>query len=112
MSEYNDDIEKKERGNWVDDFSKIGETVTGLAGAIFPFFNKDGKKDGKPPKEEPIEEENTDNWNNGQGEGGQGQGGGGNDDDGKSPIGKILIYSTLGLAVIGTAVYFIVKRKK
>jgi hypothetical protein len=102
MSEYNDDIEKKERGNWVDDFSKIGETVTGLAGAIFPFFNKDGK----PPKEEPIEE-NTDNWNSGQGGQGQGQGQGG-----KSPIGKILIYSTLGLAVIGTAVYFIVKRKK
>ncbi len=108
---YNDnESSSKTRGNWVDDFSKIGETLTGLAGAISPFFGK------APVNTGTVGTGGTDGtggvgddyWTGGGG------GGGGYTPPPKEPpkTGKIILFSALGLAAVGTAVYFIVRKKQ
>jgi LPXTG-motif cell wall-anchored protein len=105
MSEYYNTGEgTKERGNWVDDFSQIGETLTGLAGSILPFFGKN------PTNQKPKED---DYWTEGGGTGtGGGTTGGGTPPPKPPQTGKIILFSVLGLGAVGTAVYFLVRKKQ
>ena len=107
MSEYNDIVEsnnKKERGNWVDDFSQIGETLTGLAGVVLPFFGK------QPTNTNTNTNTNTDFFEDDENTGSGATGG--TPPPERPRTGRIILFSTLGLAVVGTVVYFIVKKRK